>query len=93
MMVNIEKSKKAATAIDFQVLANSFARIAEAEQKEWTAWYYAAFYNLAINFQDSVNERKEKFDKFIPVDFMAPDWGKDRCEMLISGAEGQVAND
>jgi hypothetical protein len=190
MVVNIEKSKKATTINDFQILANSFARIAEAEQKEWTAWYYAAFYNLVINFQDSVTERRvkyislakkqiesglkikpdetellvlqvmlyyaemsvdpmkgitllgeaneilsrakainpdnpriyleeaeavynmppefgggrkkalpillvarEKYEKFTPVDPMAPDWGKDRCEMLISGVNSQPANE
>jgi hypothetical protein len=61
MMANIEKSKTAATLFDFQNLANNFSRIAEAEENEWTPWYYAAFYNLVINFQDSINERKAKF--------------------------------
>lgn len=190
MMVNIEKSKNATTINDFQVLANNFSRIAEAEQKEWTPWYYAAFYNLIINFQDSVNERKvmyislarkqiesglkikpdetellvlqvmlyyaemsidpmkgmtlmgeanellsrakainpdnpriyleeaeaiynmppefgggrkkalplllvarEKFNNFTSVNFMAPDWGKDRCELLINEVNSQLANE
>jgi len=58
---NLEKAKSAGTLNDFQELTNSFARIAEAEKNEWTPWYYAAFYNLVINFQDTVAERKEKF--------------------------------
>jgi hypothetical protein len=182
MIANLELSKKAQTLDEFRQLANNFERIANAEQDEWTAWYYAAFYNLVINFQDSVNDRKlkyisaaqqqiekglklkpaetellvlkvmsyyaemaidpmkgmtlfgeanalldeaksinpdnpriwleqaeaihgmpveygggkekatpvlllakEKFDKFVPADQLAPDWGKDRCETLLAG--------
>jgi hypothetical protein len=184
MLANLELSKKAQTIDEFQQLANNFARIALAEQSEWTAWYYAAFYNLVINFQDSDAERKikyvtltqqqieaglkvkpeeselivlkvmsyyaemaidpmkgmtlfgeanalldkaksinpdnpriyleqaeaingmpveygggmekarpilllakEKFDKFVPADQLAPDWGKDRCESLLAGSQ------
>lgn len=61
MLGNLEKSKSAKTLNDYQELSNSFTRIAEAEKNEWTPWYYAAFYNLIINFQDNVSERKEKF--------------------------------
>jgi hypothetical protein len=181
MKANIEKSKTANTAADFQDLANNFERIAMAEKTEWTPWYYAAFYNLVLNFQEpdaskklkyltlaqqqiesglkiqpeetelmvlkvmayygelvidptkgmsvlgeanalidrakSINpnnpriyleqaeaiynmpvefgggkdkampillEAKEKFDTFVAADQLAPDWGKDRCEELIS---------
>jgi len=184
MLSNLELSKTAQNVEDYQQLANSFERIATAEQKEWTAWYYAAFYNLVINFQDSINDRKmkyitiaqqqidkglklkpdetelmvlkvmsyyaemavdpmkgmtlsgeanalldkaksinpdnpriyleeaeaihgmpvefgggfekakpllllasEKFSKFVPADPLAPDWGKDRCEMLLEETE------
>ena len=58
---NLEKAKSAGTLNDFQELANSFVRIAEAEKNEWTPWYYAAFYNLIINFQDPDIDRKEKY--------------------------------
>ena len=61
MLNNIEKSKSARTLDDFQELANSFVRIAETEKNEWTPWYYAAYYNLIINFQDPDIDRKEKF--------------------------------
>ena len=61
MLSNLEMSKNAATISEFQELANNFERIATAEQDEWTAWYYAAFYNLVINFQDSVNDRKMQY--------------------------------
>jgi len=27
---------------------------------------------------------KEKFDTFVPANQLVPDWGKDRCELLIS---------
>ena len=61
MLSSIEKSKSAQTLDDFQDLANSFARIAETEKNEWTAWYYAALYNLTVNFLDPDFDRKEKF--------------------------------
>jgi hypothetical protein len=187
MLAALEQAESARTLENFQDLANRFARIAEAEKTEWTTWYYAAFYNLVINFQDSVPDRKEqfitlaqqqietglklkpeetefyvikvmsyyaemavdpmkgmtllgeanallgqaksinpdnpriyleeaeaiyhmpvefgggkdkalpllllareKFDKFVPADQLAPNWGKDRCEQLIAGsAENQ----
>ena len=184
MLSLIEKAKTAQTTENFQDLANSFARIAEAEKNEWTAWYYSAFYNLVTSFQDTLVARKEKyvslaqqqietglklkpeetefyvlkvmsyyaemsidpmkgmtllgesntlisqaksinpdnpriyleqaegvynmpvefgggkekalplllltkekFDKFVPADQLAPDWGKDRCQMLLSGMD------
>ena len=61
MLNNIEKSKSVQSINDLQDLANSYARIAEAEKNEWTAWYYAALCNLQINFQDRDIDRKEKF--------------------------------
>jgi hypothetical protein len=61
MMATIEKSKTAATAADFQDLANNFERIATAEKTEWTPWYYAAFYNLVLNFQEPDVAKKTKY--------------------------------
>jgi hypothetical protein len=26
---------------------------------------------------------KEKFDKFVPTDIISPDWGGDRCNLLM----------
>lgn len=61
MLGNIKKAESAITLNDYQDLANSYARIAEAEKSEWTPWYYAALYNLLINFQDTIDVRKEKY--------------------------------
>jgi hypothetical protein len=61
MMANIEASKTANTAADFQDLANNFERIATAEKTEWTPWYYAAFYNLVLNFQEPDVSKKTKY--------------------------------
>jgi hypothetical protein len=61
MMANIEASKTANTAADFQELANNFERIATAEKAEWTPWYYAAFYNLVLNFQEPDASKKTKY--------------------------------
>lgn len=61
MKANLEKSKTANTASDFQDLANNFERIAMAEKTEWTPWYYAAFYNLVLNFQEPEASKKTKY--------------------------------
>ena len=61
MLANIEKSKTANTAADFQDLANNFERIATAEKTEWTPWYYSAFYNLVLNFQEPDVSTKTKY--------------------------------
>jgi len=61
MMANIEKGKTANTAADYQDLANNFERIATAEKSEWTPWYYAAFYNLVLNFQEPDASKKTKY--------------------------------
>lgn len=61
MMASIEKSKTAGTAAEFQELANNFDRIATAEKSEWTPWYYAAFYNLVLNFQEPEASKKTKY--------------------------------
>jgi hypothetical protein len=61
MLAAIEKSKTAVTTAEYQDLANSFERIARSEKDQWTPWYYAAFYNLVINFTDSTMENKEKY--------------------------------
>ncbi len=61
MIGNLEKAKSATTISDYQELANSFARIAEAEKNEWTPLYYSAWYNLIINFEEPDSEKKEKY--------------------------------
>ncbi len=61
MMASIEKAKTANTAADLQELANNFERIATAEKSEWTPWYYAAFYNLVLNFQEPDESKKTKY--------------------------------
>lgn len=61
MLNNIEKSYSVQSINELQELANSYARIAEAEINEWTAWYYAALCNLQINFQETDIDRKEKY--------------------------------
>lgn len=61
MMANIEKAKTANAAADYQELANNFERIAMAEKSEWTPWYYAAFYNLVLNFQEPDASKKTKY--------------------------------
>jgi hypothetical protein len=61
MLLQLKNAGSAHTADEMQAVANGFARIAEAEKTEWTAWYYAAFYNLMINFQEQDKARKGQF--------------------------------
>lgn len=61
MQYELEKAGKAKLSDEFQVTANNFARIATAEKTEWTAWYYAAFYNMLMNFNEQDVARRNGF--------------------------------
>lgn len=61
MLGNLEKAKTAQNVSDFQEVANGFERIAVSEKNQWTAWYYAGWYNLIINFQESDVAKKQQF--------------------------------
>lgn len=61
MLANLEKAKTAQNVSDFQEVANGFERIAVSEKNQWTAWYYAGWYNLIINFQESDVAKKQQF--------------------------------
>lgn len=184
MVLTLEKMKTAQTSAAYQETANTFERIAASEKTQWTAWYYAAWSNLMINFRETdratkqkyidhaiqlideglkvkpeesellvikvmalygemaidpaiaidlypktvellekakssnpdnpriyltqaeavynmpeaygggkdkagliLQEAKKKFDKFIRSDSISPDWGKDRCEMLLTSCQ------
>jgi hypothetical protein len=55
----ILKANTVQTLDETIAMANSFARIAEAEKNQWTAWYYTAFYNLSANFKETDRGRKK----------------------------------
>jgi hypothetical protein len=57
----LQKAGKAKLNEDFQVVANNFARIAAAEKSEWTAWYYASFYNMLMNFNEQDVTRRNGY--------------------------------
>lgn len=61
MLKVIEKSGSAQTPDEYQEVANSFARIAKAEQNEWTPLYYAALNNLLMSFMEISADQKGKF--------------------------------
>lgn len=61
MLAVLAKSGSAQTVDDYQEVANSFARIAEAEKDEWTPFYYAAMNNIMISFMDISADQKGKF--------------------------------
>ena len=53
MQTNLAQLDTTQKMEDFQKLANAFARIAEAEPKEWLPKYYNAYCNLVIGFMVS----------------------------------------
>lgn len=61
MQNELEKAGKARINSEFQVVANNFARIAAAEKTEWTAWYYAGFYNMLMNFNEQDATRRKNY--------------------------------
>ena len=61
MLTNLEKAKTAKEVAEFQDLANSFERIAMAEKSEWTAWYYASYYNFLAGVTETENDKKMQF--------------------------------
>ncbi|HLO58335.1 MAG TPA: hypothetical protein VK179_06310 [Bacteroidales bacterium] len=61
MSAMLQKAGTVQTLDETVAIANSFTRIAEAEKSEWTAWYYAAFYNLSANFKESDKEKKKLY--------------------------------
>ncbi|HEY8898176.1 MAG TPA: hypothetical protein VIM79_25290 [Niastella sp.] len=50
MQTAIAKLDNAKTVKDYQLLAESFLRIADAQKKEWLPYYYAAFCNAKIGW-------------------------------------------
>ncbi len=60
MEKNLQELSKAKTAADFQVVANSFVRIAEAEADKWLPFYYVSYCYMNYIF---AGEGKEDIDK------------------------------
>jgi hypothetical protein len=60
MTAVLMKTAAVQTFDERQAVANSFARIAEAEKNEWTPLYYAALNNLVMSFMDISAEQKGK---------------------------------
>ncbi|HPE55128.1 MAG TPA: hypothetical protein PK904_01935 [Bacteroidales bacterium] len=62
IMVKHKKSfKMARTEQDFQNLANSFERIANAETDQWHPLYYAAMCYINMSFVNEDNEQKDAY--------------------------------
>src|SRR3970040_2780298 len=61
MKKNLEMLDTATTAASFQLIANSFERIANAEKDKWLPYYYASYLLTVSTFMDTVAERKDPF--------------------------------
>jgi hypothetical protein len=64
MLKNIEASYKAQSVADYQVVANTFERIAAAEKTKWEPFYYAA-YNYVM--MANVEEEGLKKDSYLDL--------------------------
>ncbi len=73
MKKNLAMIDTASTAASFQLIANSFERIANAEKDEWLPYYYASYLLTISTFMDSVAERKDPY--------------LDKADLLISIAD------
>lgn len=62
MTAALEQMKTAASPADFNVVANQFERIAQAEQTQWLPYYYAAY---ATVIQSFMNKDQSKTDQIL----------------------------
>jgi hypothetical protein len=69
MKKNLAIHDTANTNATFQMLANSFERIANTEKDKWLPYYYASLVYVLASFTDTLNEKKDgyldKSDYFI----------------------------
>ena len=61
MKKNFDMLDTADNAASFQLIANSFERIANAEKDKWLPYYYASYLLTVSTFMDTVAERKDPF--------------------------------
>jgi len=73
MKKNLAMLDTAQTAVSFQLIANGFERIANAEKDKWLPYYYASYLITVSTFMDTVAERKDSY--------------LDKADLLISIAD------
>jgi len=73
MKKNLAIHDTANTVATFQLLANSFERIANTEKDKWLPYYYASYLLTISSFMDTLTERKESY--------------LDKAELLLSIAD------
>ncbi len=73
MKKNLAMIDTAKTAASFQLIANSFERIANAEKDKWLPYYYASYLISVSIFLDSAVEKKDSY--------------LDKADLLISIAD------
>ena len=64
MEKNLKELKMAKTSDEFQVIANNFERIAEAETDKWLPYYYVSYSYINYIF---TGEGTEDIDKFLDI--------------------------
>jgi hypothetical protein len=78
MKKNLAMLDTANNAASFQLIANSFERIANAEKDKWLPYYYASYLLTISTFMDTVAEKKDSYldkaDQLISIaDSLEPD--------------------
>lgn len=97
MEKNVAALDTTQTASGFQVLGNTFTRIAEAEKDKWLPYYYAAYSQVMQAFmdqkdKDKIQEKAGEAEKLITrADELSPDNAEIRCiQSLILSARISV---
>ena len=71
MRASIDKINECKTTADFIRVANTFERIAAAENDKWLPYYYSSFLYVLASYQDSSAEQKDiyldKSDEFLAI--------------------------
>jgi hypothetical protein len=78
MKKNLSMLDTASNAASFQMIANSFERIANAEKDKWLPYYYASYLITVSTFMDTVAEKKDSF--------------LDKADLLIAKADSLEPN-
>lgn len=82
MEAAVSKLNNASTVADYQVLANDFNRIANAEKNDWLPYYYAAFCNAKIGWL-----YQEKTDNIEPFAKLSLEQAQRSLSLLDTGKQ------
>ena len=85
MQSTLEQLESAESYEDYQVVANKFQRIANAEQDEWLPYYYAGLTQVYMSFQNGLDsdQRDEILEQARDLASKADELSPENVEILI----------